>query len=85
MIKLDPGTTKLPTTRDGSLEEQDKGIEVVDGIPARRLGPGYSENMTLELAPGDYVFVCNVVIAGGPFGTTESHYQMGMSTEFAVT
>jgi hypothetical protein len=83
VVKLDPGTTKLPTASDGSVNEDGEGIKVIDGIPARRLGQGYSRQMTLNLEPGAYVLVCNLVLSG--FGPVDSHYAMGMSTDFIVT
>lgn len=84
VVKLNPGTTKLPTASDGSVNEDSRSIKVIDGIPAKRLGQGYSRQMTLSLEPGAYVLICNLVIVSG-FGPVESHYAMGMSTDFTVT
>ena len=82
VVTFHPGTTRLPTGRDGSFDEDGKGIEIIGAIPARRLGPGYSAQMTADLEPGEYVLVCNVVIEG-PLG--HAHYELGMSTDFSVT
>jgi uncharacterized cupredoxin-like copper-binding protein len=81
VIKLHPGTTRLPTAPDGSIDERGKGIDVIEAIAARDLGPGYSSDLMVTLEPGDYVLACNVVI-DGPLG--HSHYQLGMSTILEV-
>jgi hypothetical protein len=38
--------------------------------------------MTFDLAPGNYVFICNLVEEED--GVLESHYQLGMSVAFTV-
>ena len=45
--------------------------------------PGKTGTATFDLAAGRYVLVCNIV-QDEPDGTKESHYLMGMSTEFTV-
>jgi uncharacterized cupredoxin-like copper-binding protein len=85
IARLDEGTTQLPTGRDGSAKEDAGGFEILAEIPARKMGPGYSKTLTLDLEPGDYVLFCNIVIDGGGFAPTESHYKMGMHTTFTVT
>jgi hypothetical protein len=56
---------------------------VIDGIKDRQLGAGYLRRMTLDLEPGAYALVCNIVIVSG-FAPVESHYAMGMSTGLTV-
>lgn len=85
VARVDAGTSALPTGRDGSVKEDADGFEIIAEVPARRLGSGYSNTLTLDLDAGDYVLFCNIVIDAGGFGPTESHYKMGMHTTFVVT
>lgn len=83
VAKLDPGTTRPPTAANGSLDERAKSIEMIEAIPAKKMGPGYSREVTLDLERGDYVLFCNIVFGGGGLAP-QSHYQMGMNTSFTV-
>lgn len=84
VARLDAGTSALPTARDGSVREGADGFDIIGEVPARRLGPGYSRTLTLDLDAGNYVLFCNILIDGGDFAPTESHYSMGMHTAFTV-
>jgi hypothetical protein len=54
-------------------------IEEIEAFPAGEKCDG-----TLELAAGDHVLFCNVV-EEEEGGEIESHFEMGMHTEFTVT
>jgi len=85
IARLDAGTPALPTGRDGSVKEDADGFDIIAEIPARKLGPGYVRSATPDLDPGNYVLFCNILLEGGGFGPSESHYEMGMHTTFTVT
>jgi uncharacterized cupredoxin-like copper-binding protein len=71
---LDPGD--LPTTADGSVDEAGAGIEIVDEI--EQFPFGETRTLTLDLAAGNYVLICNVV------EEDEAHYTFGMRVGFTV-
>ena len=71
---LDPGA--LPTTAVGSVDEAGAGISVVGEMTS--VAPGGSGSLTVDLAPGAYVFVCNVV------EDIKIHYALGMRTPVQV-
>jgi uncharacterized cupredoxin-like copper-binding protein len=80
VFKTDLGPRDLPTTDDGSVDEEGAGVELIGEI--QEFDPGTSQSTTFDLAPGKYVFLCNLVEEDN--GTLESHYQLGMSTAFTV-
>jgi hypothetical protein len=81
VIKTDLGITELPTSDDGSVDEEGEGIEVIGEI--EEFDVGTSESATYELDAGAYVLICNIV--EDEDGELESHYQEGMRTAFTVT
>jgi uncharacterized cupredoxin-like copper-binding protein len=85
VVKLLPGTTRLPTEINGSVREDADGIMIVGEIPEKELRAGDASRLKVDFAPGHYILICNIVIEGGTVGPTESHYRMGMSAEFLVT
>jgi uncharacterized cupredoxin-like copper-binding protein len=70
VIKTDLAADKLPVDPGTSTVKVDGKVGEIAKIPG-----GTSAAVTLDLAPGNYVFICN--IAG--------HYQLGMHTAFSVT
>jgi uncharacterized cupredoxin-like copper-binding protein len=80
VIKTDLGATELPTAKDGSVDEAGSGMEVVDEV--EDLAAGKSESLAVNLDPGNYVLICNIVEKEE--GKTESHYQNGMRAEFTA-
>ena len=76
VIRTDLAPDALPTTGDGSVDESGDGIEVVDELEA--ISGGDSKQLTVDLEPGSYVLICNLVKDG------TSHYQEGMRTAFTV-
>jgi uncharacterized cupredoxin-like copper-binding protein len=84
VARLDPGTTELPTRFNGAVRENGKGFEIVGRVPMQ-LHSEQSADLALDLASGNYVLFCNVVVGGGTAGPIESHYARGMWTSFTVT
>jgi uncharacterized cupredoxin-like copper-binding protein len=80
VVKTDLAPDALPTKKNGSVDEEGAGIEIVDEIEP--FAPGKTKRLTVDLAPGSYVLLCNVVLKED--GGTESHYQEGMRTAFTV-
>ena len=78
VIKTDLAPDALPTGKDGSVDEEGEGVapqgEVED------VAVGDAPTLTLDLAAGSYVFICNIVDTE----TGESHYQQGMRVGFTV-
>jgi len=81
VIQTDLGITELPTGEDGSVSEEGEGMTVVDEV--EDLPSGDTAELTVDLDPGSYVFICNIVEEEDD-GTSESHYQEGMRTSFTV-
>jgi len=83
VIRTDLSVLDLPTEEDGSVNESAvnesaEGVEVVgevEDVPA-----GGSAELTVTLESGHYALICNVVEEED--GETESHFQMGMRTDF---
>ena len=69
VIKTDLAPDKLPTDGASAKAKEDGKVGEIASIPA-----GKSAAVTLDLAPGKYVFICNVA----------GHYQLGMHTGFTV-
>lgn len=70
VLKPDLAEDQLPVKKNGKVDEaklKNKG-EVED------IAPGTTKKLTLKLAPGKYVLVCNM----------PGHYQMGMRAAFTV-
>jgi hypothetical protein len=81
VIKTDLGPTELPTDKDGAVEEDGKGIEVVDEI--EDIPVGENPSLTVDLDAGSYVLICNI-LQEEPDGTLEAHYSEGMRAGFTV-
>jgi hypothetical protein len=81
VFRTDLAHRSLPTKDDGGVDEAGAGVELIDEI--EEFDVGTSQSITLDLAAGKYVFVCNLVEEEA--GELESHYQLGMSIEFTVS
>jgi uncharacterized cupredoxin-like copper-binding protein len=81
VVKTDIPAAELPTREDGAFDEEAEGVEVIGEI--EEFDVGLTESLTLELAPGKYVLLCNLVQEED--GAMEAHYQMGMWVEIEVT
>jgi uncharacterized cupredoxin-like copper-binding protein len=80
VIKTDLAPDALPTNDDGSVNEDGDGIEAIDEI--EEFPVGETKELEVDLEPGAYVLICNVVEEDN--GQSESHYQEGMRTAFTV-
>jgi hypothetical protein len=78
VVRTDLGPDELPVHEDGSFNEADAGVQVagrIDPLPAFE----GAATLTLDLEPGPYVLLCNIVDQSG------SHFDLGMRTAFQVT
>jgi uncharacterized cupredoxin-like copper-binding protein len=81
VVRTDMPAGELPTGEDGAFDEEADGVEVVGEIEDIEVGA--TASLTLDLEPGSYVLLCNLVEEED--GELESHYQMGMWIGFEVT
>jgi uncharacterized cupredoxin-like copper-binding protein len=72
IIKTKDAPDALPTNSDGTVDEEAKGLENMGEV--EEVAPGASATLTLDLAPGSYVALCNI----------PGHYEAGMATGFTV-
>jgi uncharacterized cupredoxin-like copper-binding protein len=82
VIKTDLAPDALPTEENGSYAEDGPGTDLLEEIPL--VAPGTMEELQLDLQPGNYVLICNMVHTEDN-GDVEVHYQLGMHAAFAVT
>ena len=80
IFRTDLGARAMPLGPDNAVDEEGAGVELIGEI--EEFDVGATESATFDLAPGKYVFLCNLVEEDA--GTIEVHYQFGMSTEFTV-
>ncbi|HEX6138883.1 MAG TPA: hypothetical protein VF013_00280 [Candidatus Limnocylindria bacterium] len=80
IIKTDLDAASLPTDGDGAVEEEADGLEVIDEV--EDLAVDATHDLTVDLAAGSYVLICNIVDSKD--GQAEAHYKMGMRTGFTV-
>jgi uncharacterized cupredoxin-like copper-binding protein len=71
VIQSDLAPHKLPVGSDSTVEED--AVTVVDELA--EMDPGKTGTLTVNLAAGQYVLICN----------RPGHYQAGMHTSFTVT
>jgi uncharacterized cupredoxin-like copper-binding protein len=81
VIKTDLAQNALPTTAEGSVDENGAGIDAIGEI--EEFVPGETQEVTFALSPGAYVLVCNVVETHE--GMQFVHYKLGMHAAFRVT
>ena len=81
VIRTDRAPNALPTEPDGSYQENGSGTQVLDEL--EDIAPGQTKELSLDLAEGNYVLICNIV-EDEEDGTVESHYAMGMRAAFRV-
>jgi uncharacterized cupredoxin-like copper-binding protein len=78
VVKTDLDHGALPTAADGSVDETGEGMEVIGEI--EDIPVGETMDVTVTLAAGSYVLLCNIYTAE----EDEAHYEMGMRTAFTV-
>jgi hypothetical protein len=81
IFKTDLGIRDLPASPEGKVDEEGAGLTFLGEI--EEFDVGKTGSITVDLAAGRYVLVCNIV-QDEPDGTKESHYLKGMEVEFIV-
>jgi uncharacterized cupredoxin-like copper-binding protein len=77
IIRTDDAPDALPTKKDGTANEDAKGLTGIDEV--EDIAPGTSGSLTVTLTPGSYVMICNILDSGN------AHYSLGMHAGFTVT
>ena len=77
ILKTDLEALKLPAGADGKADEEGAGVQAMGEI--EEFASGESKSATFDLAPGKYVFICNIVDAEG-----NVHYAKGMAIAVTV-
>lgn len=72
VFQTDLAPDALPTDEDGNVDEEGEGITAVDEI--EDIEGGTSQDLTVDLAAGSYVLICNL----------PGHYAQGMHTAFTA-
>lgn len=78
VIKTDLAPGDLPVDATGTVDEAGGGMTVIGEI--EDIAVGASMSVTLDLAAGKYVLICNIYDET----ETEAHYHEGMRTAFTV-
>jgi len=78
VIKTDLAFDSLPVDSDGNVDENGAGITLVGEI--ENIVVGADAQATFNLAPGNYVLICNI----WDEGEQEAHYAEGMRVAFTV-
>jgi hypothetical protein len=71
VLRTEISADALPV-QSGVVQTSAEGIEIVDEV--EEIAPGTTTALSVDLAPGAYVVICNV----------PSHYDAGMSAPFSV-
>jgi len=80
VIRSDLAAAALPVIKGGGVDEASSAIEVVGKIEV--FEPGLEQSMVLDLEPGVYALLCNIVDEAD--AGRRSHYQLGMRIELQV-
>jgi len=82
IFKTDLPEDQLTSIDDGTgvmkVDEEGAGVVHIDEIPDSDLPPGATKDLTVDLQPGRYVIICNMV------KNSTSHYNQGMHAVFTV-
>jgi uncharacterized cupredoxin-like copper-binding protein len=78
VFQTDLAPDALPTSADGSVDEEGEGVALQGEI--EDIAVDSTQSLTLDLAAGNYVFICNIYDAA----EQEAHYQEGMRVAFTV-
>lgn len=76
IIRTDVDADALPTQEDGTANEDATELTAVDEV--EDIAPGGTGSLTVDLAPGSYVIICNILADG------QAHYSLGMHAGFTV-
>ena len=79
LLKTNMAYDSIPLRKDGGIDEKNAGV-LVDELEDITSKSGKS--MTVTLAPGNYVLLCNMVEMED--GKLEEHYAMGMRVPLVV-
>lgn len=72
LVQTDLAPDQLPVKSDGTVDEESTQFTTIGS--AEDIDPGKTSSFTVTLAPGHYVYFCNI----------EGHYAEGMRGEFTV-
>ncbi len=73
---------RLPVDKDGAIDEKTMTFgKIIDEFEG--MDPGKKDKKTLNLKPGRYAIICNMVEQEKD-GTIEAHYSKGMAAELKV-
>ena len=81
VVRTSLAPDRLPTSSDGSVDEEGTGVEAIGEIG--EFPVGQMRSVTFTLSAGKYVLFCNVVKKEG--SQTLVHYKLGMRTAFTVS
>lgn len=77
VIKTDLGPLDLPKGANGKVDEEAAGLNVIGEV--EEVSVGGTRSATLDLAPGKYLLICNIVDPDGV-----AHYGKGMTIAVTV-
>jgi len=80
ILKTDLAPADLPRLDNGSVDEKGAGLTSPGEVEGMAVGD--QKTATFDLAPGKYIFICNLIDQGE--GGVQIHYKEGMYTEFTV-
>jgi uncharacterized cupredoxin-like copper-binding protein len=72
VMRTDLASDKLPASAEGKVDEESTELKAIDEVEG--LTPGTTKSLTVDLAPGHYVLICNL----------PGHYAGGMRAEINV-
>jgi len=75
IFKTDLPEDQLPLTADNTVDEEGPGVTHIDEVEVE---PGQAADLSVNLAPGNYVMICNIN------DNDEQHYMHGMHVAFTV-
>ena len=82
VARTDLAPDALPTDDRGVVDAEGEGIAFIDELA--EIEPTGSDEVTLDLKPGEYVLFCNLPPEETMHGGHPSHYAQGMSAAFTV-
>ena len=75
IFKTDLPEDQLPLTAEDAVDEEGAGVTHIDEVEVE---PGQAADLAVNLAPGNYVMICNIN------DNNEQHYMHGMHQAFTV-